>query len=103
MIEQQVFYEWVPMLCQICHKVGHICKENKKENGMQTLKQEWKIKDNGKQVVDTVPEVETWVKPKKVATPTIQVGNLQVLTGNGYKDLDVVDIEGGDLFPFLDQ
>lgn len=27
MIEQQVFYEWVPMFCQQCHKVGHICRK----------------------------------------------------------------------------
>lgn len=37
-VEQQVFYEWVPMFCQLCHKVGHICKENRKESGVQNLK-----------------------------------------------------------------
>lgn len=27
MFEQQVYYEWVPMFCQKCHVVGHICRE----------------------------------------------------------------------------
>lgn len=28
-VEQQVYYEWVPMFCQKCHVVGHICKGKK--------------------------------------------------------------------------
>lgn len=67
------------------------------------MKQEWKVKDKGKQAVgEDLPEIEAWIKPKKVATPTIQVGNMQIPIGNGYQDLVTGGIgdEGGDLIPF---
>lgn len=92
------------MFCQHCHTVGHICKKPLKEEGHQPQKQKWQVKDKRKQVEnEAVPQAESWAIPKKVASPSIQVGNIQVPTGNGFNDLESVSIEvkGGDLFPFL--
>lgn len=49
MIEQKVYYEWVPMYCQKCHKVGHVCKEKRPIESAQHLKQ-WVAKDKEKKV-----------------------------------------------------
>lgn len=39
MVDQHVLYEWVPIFCQKCHRVGHICKEKKHDIATQNHKQ----------------------------------------------------------------
>lgn len=104
MVEQQVIYEWVPMFCHKCHKLGHICKE-KKESTVQKPQQQWvpkvsekdKGKDKGKEkVIETARD--EWNKPKKPATSSFQDGELKVTTDNFFQDL-VTTTEGGDLIP----
>lgn len=70
MIKQQVLYEWVPMYCQQCHKVRHVCKERKPEPKMKVQKQQWQKKDKGKEVVKE-RDKEGWNVPQKVAIATI--------------------------------
>lgn len=102
MVEQQVFYEQVPLFCQKCHKVGHICRVKKSDVPAQTQKQkQWQPKDKGKEImVESEKEHEEWNKPKRTSAGSIQVGNIQVPTTNSFKDLiPTAAEEGGDLFP----
>lgn len=103
MVEQKVYYEWVPLFCQKCHKVGHICKDQKKDTAMPNQKQQWLPKDKGKEVVVEAEEKqEIWEKPKQKASSSIQVGHIDVPTGNFFEELvtGIVE-EGGDLFPLV--
>lgn len=101
-MEQQVLYEWVPMYCPTCHKVGHICRE-KKEVGINQKKQ-WVPKDKGKQQEEEAPQrmdkrgEETWIQPKKTNSASIQVGNLYIPTSNAFEDLNITEV-GGDHIP----
>lgn len=52
--EQHVYYEWVPMFCQKCHVVGHICKENKAITKGLDQKQQWRPKGNDKETVECI-------------------------------------------------
>lgn len=99
MLDQQVLYEWAPMSCQKCHKVGHICMEKKQDIVTQNQKQkQWQPKDKGKGVmVESEGVKEDWSKPKK-STTSIQVEHLQVLTTNTFQELNSI-LEGGNLFP----
>lgn len=104
MVEKQVYYEWVPMFCQKCHvvgTVGYICKEKKVTMQPGQQQKQWQPKDKGKEpVVAAEPVQEEWNKPKRTATTSIQVGNLEVPTSNIYQELVTnTVIEGGDLFP----
>lgn len=102
MIEQQVYYEWVPMFCHKCHKVGHVCKERNPNITAPGQKQQWQRKDVGKTVVvEGNEDKEGWKDPKKPAAASIQVGHIQVPTGNGFNRLHDEQLlnKGGDLFP----
>lgn len=72
LIEQQVFYEWVPLFCQKCHRVGHICKE-KQGNVVQTaIHKKWLPKEKEKNtIVNSKTDQETWSKLNQHATGSI--------------------------------
>lgn len=95
-LEQQVYYEWAPMFCQKCHVVGHVCRE--KQQATKAPKQQWKPKDK------TEKEQEVWIEPKKTTSASIQVGHIEVPTGNGFQSLldQNIRIEGGDLIPLVE-
>lgn len=98
-IQQQVYYEWAPMFCHKCQRVGHICKE---KTIIPPQKQQlWVPKEKGKEILDGVEEKKTWSQPKNPAPASIQVGHLQVPTENVFKDFQELGITevGGDLFP----
>lgn len=99
MVEQQVCYEWVPMFCQKCHKVGHICKDKKQDAPAQPQKQKQCLpKEKGKDILVEKGKVqEAWSRPKHT-TVSIKVGNIQVPTDNTFQELSSLQ-EGGDLFP----
>lgn len=80
-IEQQVVYEWIPMFCQKCQRLGYICKKN--EVPVQPQKQ-LQPKDKGKAIqVENEKDLEKWSKPKNPVV-FIQVGHLQVPTDNTF-------------------
>lgn len=83
-MEHQVYYEWAPMFCQKCHKIGHICKEKKPK----VPQKQWQQKDKGKGVmVENAKENEGWNKPKQTVAVYIQVGHIQVPTRNIFQKL----------------
>lgn len=99
-LQQQVYYEWVPLFCPKCHKVGHICPEKKQGAGVQhqQLKQ-WMPKDKGKEPMEQIEEGDgVWHKPRNPGVSSIQVGNIQISTDNVFQGLNK-ETEGGDLFP----
>lgn len=92
------------MLCQKCHVVGHVCRENKSLLPKLDQKQQWRPKENEKVKVDSgiaAPREEIWQVPKQVTSTSIQVGNIQISTGNEYACLEdpLIAEEGGDLIP----
>lgn len=100
-LSQQVYYEWVPIFCPKCQKLGHICKE-KKENSLPVPQQkQWVPKEKGKEKeVSREPEKqeEEWKSPKHAALASIQVGHIHIPTENVFYELNNT-LEGGDLFP----
>lgn len=70
-------------------KVGHICKEKKKEIVVRNQKKQCQPKDKGNEnMVEPKPMQEGWNKPKKTNVATIHVGHLQIPIGTGFQDLD---------------
>lgn len=102
MIEHQVLYEWVPVYCQKCHRVGHVCKERKPDNRLHPQMKQWLVKEKGKDVVNE-EDKDGWNIPQKIVTTSIQVGNIEVPTGNKFQNLvgEKGNVMGGDLFPFV--
>lgn len=103
-VEQQVYYEWVPLFCQKCHRVGHICKKPdppKDQNSKQWVpknKGNEAVLEKGKENVVEVDQVqEEWSRPKTVVG-SFQVGDFEVPTENVYQELSIIQ-EGGDLIP----
>lgn len=48
-VEQQVYYGWVPLFCQKCHRVGHICK--KPDPPIVLNNKQWIPKDKGNETI----------------------------------------------------
>lgn len=109
-VDQKVHYEWVPQFCQRCQKVGHICREQVEKKITQVVHKQWVKKEQ----LRTEPKLNTgekqkekmedgWDQPKKVISPTIQVGNIHIPTNNGFQIIQeetiLEEIQGGDLFP----
>lgn len=110
-IDQKIYYEWVPPYCQSCQKVGHVCKENVEKKGVQGQQKQWvkKIQVSSEITVNTMEKqkeklIDEWIQPKKVASPTIQVGHLHIPTKNGFQGIQeaavIEEIQGRDLLPF---
>lgn len=98
---QQVYYEWVPLFCHKCQRVGHVCreKEKKKEEEKQVQPQKkWIPKEGSKEAIGEERNTEEWKQPRHTIPVSIQVGNLHVPTENSFNNLHEVE-EGGDLLP----
>lgn len=97
---QQVYYEWVPLFCQKCQKVGHMCREKAQGTRVQEQAQkQWIPKDKGHSKESaTERKDDEWQQPRNSVPASITVGNIPVPTDNIFQDLSVA-IEGGDLFP----
>lgn len=109
-VDQRVYYEWVPQFCQKCQKVGHICKGKMEQKEEKVPQKQWIRKETSTQTQsrkEAEPKIiekegDEWIQPKKVVSPTIQVGNLHISTTNGYQLFQEEQevLQGGDLFPF---
>lgn len=100
---QQVYYEWVPLFCQKCQKVGHVCREKNQGTKIpEQRKQQWvpKVTEATKEgvVQGRKKSIEEWQVPKNSVPAAIKVGNIQVPTDNTFQELHS-RIVGGDLFP----